>query len=471
MNAHMKTLVSRIWVPALWFLAFVIALTIGDGAVNELARDLPAPVGGYVPYAVHIGAWLSAAFLVNRVVDAAIWELLVARGTSIKVPKLLRQLSALIVYIGALIGITGFVFAQSVTALVTTSSAVGLLIGFAVRSLILDAFSGIAINLEQPFRIGNFIQIRGRGPEPIMGLVQEVNWRTTRLLTLENDIIVIPNGMLAESVILNRSAPNTTCWFEHNITLDFAVPPERALRVLTSATDMTVASGSAMAQPEPKIFINNIDENGVHYRINYAIDPTKQSPRRAKHALLRHVLDSLRHAGLSPAVSSQDLFIGRQPERLLDFDNLAHRAALLRRVALFAEFDQAALDLLARQAQVRMVAARAIRCSSSSRARLACACAARMASSARSAICSPALFSAKCRRSPAPSDRQPCTPSARRCSTKLPRSTSPACSIPIPALPGSCRGPSPNGKCATRPRRRSCPPRRAANSRKTWSSR
>jgi small-conductance mechanosensitive channel/CRP-like cAMP-binding protein len=357
MNAHMKTLVSRIWVPALWFLAFVIALTIGDGAVNELARDLPAPVGGYVPYAVHIGAWLSAAFLVNRVVDAAIWELLVARGTSIKVPKLLRQLSALIVYIGALIGITGFVFAQSVTALVTTSSAVGLLIGFAVRSLILDAFSGIAINLEQPFRIGNFIQIRGRGPEPIMGLVQEVNWRTTRLLTLENDIIVIPNGMLAESVILNRSAPNTTCWFEHNITLDFAVPPERALRVLTSATDMTVASGSAMAQPEPKIFINNIDENGVHYRINYAIDPTKQSPRRAKHALLRHVLDSLRHAGLSPAVSSQDLFIGRQPERLLDFDNLAHRAALLRRVALFAEFDQAALDLLARQAQVRMVAA------------------------------------------------------------------------------------------------------------------
>ena len=190
-----------------------------------------------------------------------------------------------------------------------------------------------------------------------MGLVQEVNWRTTRLLTLENDIIVIPNGMLAESVILNRSAPNLTCWFELNIKLDFSVAPERALRVLGSAAHMAIVEAGAQAQPKPEVLLGVVDEAGVHYRINYAIDPTKSSPRRARHILLKHVLDHLHHAGLTPAVPKQDMFVARMPDRRLDYENLAHRATLLGRVDLFSEFDTAALDLLARQAEVRVVPA------------------------------------------------------------------------------------------------------------------
>jgi small-conductance mechanosensitive channel/CRP-like cAMP-binding protein len=353
-----RTFISRIWVPAVLFLAFLTALTVGGGTI--LTDEALGYTGTFVTYAINIGAWLSAAFLVNRAIDTVIWEMLVTRGTNIKVPKLLRQLSALLVYGCAVIGITGFVFAQSVTALVTTSSALGLLIGFAVRSLILDAFSGIAINLEQPFRVGNFIQIRGRGPDPIMGLVQEVNWRTTRLLTLENDIIVIPNGMLAESVILNRSLPNLTCWFELPIKLDFSVVPERALRVLKSAAQMAIIEAGAQAQPKPDVLLGVVDDTGVLYWINYAIDPTKSSPRRTRHMMLKHVLDHLHHAGLTPAVTKQDMFVARMPDRRLDYENLAHRATLLGRVGLFSGFDTAALDLLAQQAEVRVVPANAV---------------------------------------------------------------------------------------------------------------
>jgi small-conductance mechanosensitive channel/CRP-like cAMP-binding protein len=354
-NSHIKTFISRTWVPALLFVTFLAADTVGYDALQKMIANWPGHTVAFITYAIDIGGWLSAAFLISRVVDTAIWDMLVGRGTNIKVPKLLRQLSALIIYAGAIMGITGFVFAQSVTALITTSSALGLLIGFAVRSLILDAFSGIAINLEQPFRIGHFIQVRGRGPDPIMGLVQEVNWRTTRLLTLENDIIVIPNGMLAESVILNRSAPNLVCWFEQTIKLDFSVAPERALRVLGSAAHMAVAEAGALALPKPDVLLGVIDEAGVHYRISYAIDPTKTSPRRAKHLLLKHVLDNLHHAGLTPAVPKQDMFVARMPDRRLDYDNLAHRATLLGRVDLFSGFDTAALELLAEQAELRMV--------------------------------------------------------------------------------------------------------------------
>ncbi len=177
------------------------------------------------------------------------------------------------------------------------------------------------------------------------------------MLTLENDIIVIPNGILAESIILNRSAPNSITWFELTIKLDFSVESERALRVLGSAAHMAMADLVAQAQPKPWVWLNSIDETGVHYRINYAIDPTKTSPRRAKHQLLKYVIDNLHQAGLAPAVSSQDIFVARMPERHLDYENLTHRATQLGRVDLFSEFDTAALDLLARQAEVRVVPA------------------------------------------------------------------------------------------------------------------
>src|SRR4029077_102773 len=181
----------------------------------------------------------------------------------------------------------------------------------------------------QPFRVGDFIQVRARGQDWTMGLVQEVNWRTTRLVTLENDVLVIPNGMLAESIILNKSAPILTCWCEQNIKLDFSVAPERALRVLGSSARMAMAEAGAQAQPKPEVLLGVVDEAGVHYRINYAIDPTKSSPRRTKHVLLKHVLDHLHHAGLTPAVPKQDMFVARMPDRRLDYDNLEHRATLL----------------------------------------------------------------------------------------------------------------------------------------------
>ena len=115
-NKHIKILISRVWAPALLRLAFAAAITIGNGAIQKLSQMAPGDAGALIPYAFDIGAWLSAAFLINRVVDLVIWELLVARGTTIKVPKLLRQLGALIIYGGGLLGTVFLGIAMSLTA-------------------------------------------------------------------------------------------------------------------------------------------------------------------------------------------------------------------------------------------------------------------------------------------------------------------------------------------------------------------
>ncbi|HEY4918965.1 MAG TPA: mechanosensitive ion channel family protein [Xanthobacteraceae bacterium] len=357
LDHHVKALVYRTWVPTILFLALLAAVTAGRAAIDRLALRLPVDAGTAIPYVLAIATWLAGAFLLSRIVDTAIWEVLAAHQTNVRVPKLLRQLTAIIIYAIAIIAIIGFVFDQSVTALVTTSSALGLLIGFAVRSLILDAFSGIAINLEQPFRTGDFIQLRGRGPDPIMGVVQEINWRTTRLATLENDVIIIPNGILAESVILNRSAPDETSWYDFIIKLDFSVDADRAIRVLESAARMAAAEGGPLASPAPDVLVAAVDETGVHYRVAFAVDPAKMVPRKARHLLLKHVLDNLHHSGLSPALAKQDIFVARAAARELDHEDVAHRVQSLSRVDLFAAFDAAALDGLARQVMVRLVPA------------------------------------------------------------------------------------------------------------------
>jgi hypothetical protein len=80
LGEHAKTLISRTWAPALLFLAFLTTITVGGDAIQKLTENMPDRIGAFISHAIDIGALLSAAFLINRVVDMAIWEMLVARA-------------------------------------------------------------------------------------------------------------------------------------------------------------------------------------------------------------------------------------------------------------------------------------------------------------------------------------------------------------------------------------------------------
>ncbi len=288
--------------------AFVILIGIGIGGEDLLSYWQHRWFGAdslALSRIVGTCIWLVGAMLAIRLTRAIVWDGLVARRGGAPVPKMVTQLSALVILLLALTGIVAFVFEESVAGLVTTSGAVGLLLGFAARSLIMDLFSGISINLERPFTVGEFIQITGRGPA-IFGRVEEITMRTTRLLTPEGSMQIVPNGMIGEAIILNVSRPTPIGEFETTILLDHEVPTERARRVLQAGLQQAVASPAGpLAKPEPTVRISQVQDSGILYKLKYHIDPRRGGPGKVRNTVLECVLNHLSRAGLHPAYRKQ----------------------------------------------------------------------------------------------------------------------------------------------------------------------
>src|SRR3970282_1813273 len=84
-----------------------------------------------------------------------------------------------------------------------TTSAVGaVVVGFALQDTLGNLFSGLAIQIEKPFRVGHWIAIGERE-----GQVQEITWRATKLRTKAGQFLVVPNGIISKEAILNYSEP------------------------------------------------------------------------------------------------------------------------------------------------------------------------------------------------------------------------------------------------------------------------
>jgi small-conductance mechanosensitive channel len=90
--------------------------------------------------------------------------------------------------------------------LLTGSALITAAFGFALKDTLGNVFAGLAIHAEHPFEIGDWIQY-DTNPAHI-GRVVEINWRATKVITLDEAYVIIPNGQLAQASIRNFTKPS-----------------------------------------------------------------------------------------------------------------------------------------------------------------------------------------------------------------------------------------------------------------------
>jgi small-conductance mechanosensitive channel len=87
--------------------------------------------------------------------------------------------------------------------IITTLGIGGFAIGLALKDTLSNIFSGLYILLEKNIKVGDFIELEN-GKK---GYVMNIDWRTTTIKTLSNDVIILPNEKLAQSIIVNFAKP------------------------------------------------------------------------------------------------------------------------------------------------------------------------------------------------------------------------------------------------------------------------
>ncbi len=119
-------------------------------------------------YAIPTALWLAGAWAVSRLVDGLLWDQLTRSGLGRAVPRLVRDALTLIVFMVALGGILANVFGYPLTGFFAASSVMALVLGLALRNVILDIFTGLAINLDSSYQIDDWIEVHHRDfKEPI----------------------------------------------------------------------------------------------------------------------------------------------------------------------------------------------------------------------------------------------------------------------------------------------------------------
>lgn len=348
----MKKVARSLAVPTLVVAIFAVAAIYEKEIVMKLGVATVAQFRSVLPYLLHTGIWLSLAYLVNRVVGIVLWDPL---HRKVPIPRLLRDVTAVLVYAMAVTGIVGVVFEKPIGPFWAASGAGAIVIGLALRNVILDIFIGLAVNFDRPFEIGDFIQVATGPLGGPAGRVVELNWRTTRLVTGEGNMIIVPNGKLGDMIVTNFSKPEAVSEFEISVFLDFDVPSERVLRVLNAAVRSVSGTTGILDDPAPKARIRGVSPQGVEYKIKYFLDPRKAGPGKARHEVWRAVLDQLNRAGLQPATPKQDVFHAERPQRQLDSRSSEDRVALLSRVELFQGLTDEERLVLSGQMRERLI--------------------------------------------------------------------------------------------------------------------
>src|SRR5580700_3681480 len=150
------------------------------------------------------------------------------RGSTLGGQKLFQDLCVAGIYLCALAGLVTFVLNFPVQGVLVTSGAVAVVLGLALQSSLGDVFYGIVLSLGKPYGRGDTIKIDD-GAE---GVVLEMNWRATHLLTSDRDVVIIPNSVIAKSKIINTSFPSRLHGTTITVPLAANTSPSMAMQVL-----------------------------------------------------------------------------------------------------------------------------------------------------------------------------------------------------------------------------------------------
>ncbi|HLT48560.1 MAG TPA: mechanosensitive ion channel family protein [Rubricoccaceae bacterium] len=213
--------------------------------------------------------WLFAAFLAAlgvvgvQVVRFFVLDVVFLRAQGHRAPALVHVVVAMALYFVLGLFIAGGVFHQTLTGAIATSAVASVVLGLALQETLGNFFAGIALQVEQPFRLGDVVHMNG-----LEGRVEAFNWRATTIRTVNDSRVVIPNALVAREAVevfardhLNRRILRFRAPYE--------VAPQRVVALVREA--VRGVPGLSDRQP-PQVRLGSFDDSSAGYEVLYWVE-------------------------------------------------------------------------------------------------------------------------------------------------------------------------------------------------------
>ncbi len=170
------------------------------------------------------------------------------------------------------------------------TGVLGIVIGFAFRDIAENFFASVLLSVQKPFHNQDLIEVAGYS-----GIVQQMNTRSTVLMTLEGNHIQIPNATVFKNTITNYTAnPNRRSDFVVGVGYD------AVLSQVQDILDQVLSDHPAVLEsPEPLVLVDALGAATVNLRIYFWYDATQYAPIKIVSSLMRLTKRALADAGIS----------------------------------------------------------------------------------------------------------------------------------------------------------------------------
>jgi small-conductance mechanosensitive channel len=188
----------------------------------------------------------------------------------------------------------------NVTGIFAASAALLIGIGLALQTLFQDIISGVFILVDQSVHVGDIIEIEGK-----VGRVEEIKLRTTRAVTIDNKILIIPNHLYLENSLFNWTQNGTTTRESVDVGVAYGSDVQLVKKLLLQAAKL---QPDVLDTPEPSVLFTDFGDSSLNFKVAFTINDSFNA--RIPQSDIRFTIDKLfREHNISIPFPQRDIHI------------------------------------------------------------------------------------------------------------------------------------------------------------------
>jgi small-conductance mechanosensitive channel len=263
--------------------ARVVAQTVPSGLVDTVVAVLDSDPARFVAAILVVAAGVAVSKYVVRLLGRPIARRFARESVAHTVLRLAR-LVVVLLSVGLAANLVGFGVGDVLLSVTVFSAVLGIVLAPIVGNLI----SGLFVLADQPYEIGDMIELQ----DGTRGFVDDITIRYTKVLSLDNTFLVIPNSTIRDQQVTNYSAEDQRTRLRLSVLVTYEGDLDAARRLLERAAreceeviegGPDIRIGAARYPASPTAYLDTFGDSGVLITLRYwAIQPYKLLTVRSK---------------------------------------------------------------------------------------------------------------------------------------------------------------------------------------------
>ncbi len=294
------------------------------GLWHDFVRSLPFIFFGLLILALSVVAGVLAARTSRTLLQHKI-------RTPLLRAVVARSIGVLVFLCGVYIVLRVSGLTQLALTVVGGTGLVGLAVGIAFRDITENFLASVFLSMQRPFETGDLIEVAD-----VTGYVQQLNIRTTILMTLEGNLIQIPNATVYKSNLRNFTT-NSNRRESFQVGIGYDDPINLAQEI---ARKVLIDHPAVLNDPEPSVLVDSLGPSTVNLKVYFWLNGRAYSWLKVRSSVIRQVKIAYQNQGISMPDEAREVVFPKgipvtvqngEPSQQSDAEPIKHSPTPIRR--------------------------------------------------------------------------------------------------------------------------------------------